>query len=119
MKTLLSAGALALALTGPALAQSDMKMGDMKMDQMAGMKHDAAPAPAKTADGQGVIKGIDAKGGTVTLHHQPIPALKWPAMTMKFKAAPALLKPFKVGQAVNFKLKPMGGSAEVVAMSAK
>ena len=40
-------------------------------------------------------------------------------MTMKFKAAPALLKPFKVGQAVTFKLKPMGASAEVVVMSAK
>ncbi len=119
MKTFLAAGALALALTGPALAQSDMKMGDMKMGDMAGMKHDAAPAAAKTADGQGVIKGIDAKGGTVTLQHQPIPALKWPAMTMKFKAAPDVLKSFKVGQAVNFKLKPMGASAEVVAMSAK
>ncbi len=35
------ADTLVLALTGPALAQSDMKMGDM-----AGMKHDAAPAPA-------------------------------------------------------------------------
>jgi len=118
MKTFLAAGALALALTGPALAQADMKMGDMKMDDMAGMKHDA-PAATKTADGQGVIKGIDAAGGTVTLQHQPIPALKWPAMTMKFKAAPALLKPFKVGQAVTFKLKPMGASAEIVAMSAK
>ncbi|WP_426014984.1 copper-binding protein [Caulobacter sp. DWR2-3-1b2] len=113
MKIFLAAGALALALTGPALAQADMKMGEM-----AGMKHDA-PVAAKTADGQGVIKGIDAAGGTVTLQHQPIPALKWPAMTMKFKAAPALLKPFKVGQAVTFKLKPMGASAEVVAMSAK
>jgi len=119
MKTFLAAGALVLALTGPALAQSDMKMGDMKMGDMAGMKHDAAPAPAKTADGQGVIKAIDAKGGTVTLQHQPIPALKWPAMTMKFKAAPNVLKSFKVGQAVNFKLKPMGAAAEVVAMSAK
>ena len=119
MKTFLTAAALVLALTGPALAQSEMKMGDMKMGDMAGMKHDAAPAAAKTADGQGVIKGIDAKGGTVTLQHQPIPALKWPAMTMKFKAAPAVLQSFKVGQAVNYKLKPMGASAEVVAMSAK
>ena len=72
MKTFLAAGALALALTGPALAQADMKMGDMKMDDMAGMKHDA-PAATKTADGQGVIKGIDAAGGTVTLQHQPDP----------------------------------------------
>lgn len=114
MKTLLAAAALALALTGPALAQSDMKMGDMP-----GMKHDAMPAAAKTVDGQGVIKGLDKASGVVTLQHQPIPALKWPAMTMKFKADPAVLKPFKVGQAVNFKLKPTGASTEIVAMSVK
>jgi Cu(I)/Ag(I) efflux system protein CusF len=112
MKTLLAAAALTVALTGPALAQSDMH-------GMHGMKHDAMPATAKVVDGQGVIKGLDAKGGFVTLQHQPIPALKWPAMTMKFKAAPALLKPLKVGQAVTFKLKPIGGSGEVVAISAK
>ena len=29
------------------------------------------------------------------------------------------LKPFKVGQAVNFKLKPTGASTEIVAMSVK
>jgi Cu(I)/Ag(I) efflux system protein CusF len=113
MKTLLAA-ALTLALAGPALAQSDMNMHDMP-----GMKHDAMPAPAKTVDGQGVVKGLDASGGFVVLQHQAIPALKWPAMTMKFKAAPALLKPLKVGQAVTFKLKPVGGSGEVVAISAK
>ena len=114
MKTLLAAAALGLALTGPALAQSDMKMGDMP-----GMKHDAMPAAAKTVDGQGVIKGLDKVGGFVTLQHRPIPALKWPAMTMKFKAAPALLKSLKKGQAVTFKLKPVGGSGEIVAISAR
>ncbi|MDB5455794.1 MAG: copper-binding protein [Caulobacter sp.] len=112
MKTLLAAAALALALTGPALAQSDMTMHE-------GMKHDSMPAAAKTVDGQGVIKGLDTAGGFVVLKHQPIAALKWPAMTMKFKAAPALLKPLKVGQAVTFKLQPAGGSGEVVAISAK
>lgn len=65
-----------------------------------------APAPAKTVSGAGEVKAIDAKGGSVTLHHGPIPAINWPAMTMKFAAAPEALKGLKPGQAVTFTLDP-------------
>lgn len=65
-----------------------------------------APAPAPTAIGhkaEGTIDGIDLKAGTLSLNHGPVPTLKWPAMTMEFKAANAsLLNGLKAGQAVRF-----------------
>ena len=53
----------------------------------------------------GVVKKIDAAKGTVTLAHDPIKSLNWPAMTMDFrvrdKASLATLKP---GQKIEFEL---------------
>jgi Cu(I)/Ag(I) efflux system protein CusF len=109
MKLVLAALA-ALAVSGPALAQADHDMS-----KMPGM---AMPAPAG-AQGSGVVKKIDAKAGAVTLQHGPIAALSWPAMTMAFKADPALLKTVKVGQQVAFTVKTGDGAPEVVAIQAR
>ena len=53
----------------------------------------------------GVVKKIDTAKGTVTLAHDPIKSLKWPAMTMDFrvrdKASLATLKP---DQKIEFEL---------------
>lgn len=60
-------------------------------------------APMQTAQGTGVVKAIDAKAASITLAHDPIPALKWSAMTMPFKLAkPELAKGLAVGQKVSF-----------------
>ena len=65
----------------------------------------AAPAAAGSVEGTGVIKKIDAKTGSVTIAHDPIKALNWPAMTMPFKVADkALLAKVKVGAKVRFDL---------------
>jgi RND family efflux transporter MFP subunit len=65
----------------------------------------AAQGAAASAVGhraQGTIESIDAKAGTVTLAHGPVPALKWPAMTMEFVLAnPALAARVKAGSAVS------------------
>ena len=57
---------------------------------------------------RGVVKAVNAKTGVIKIHHAPIPALKWPAMTMDFKAAPAVLAAAKVGKSVNFTLNAAG-----------
>jgi len=91
------AAAIALAAATPALAQH------------AG--HDQAPAAAPTAGaikGTGVVKGVDAKAGTIKIHHGPIAALKWPAMTMDFKASPQVLAAAKTGKSVTFTLDASG-----------
>ena len=81
---------------------------------MPGMSTPAHAAMSSTVEGAGVIQGVNAKAGTVTLRHGPIAALKWPAMTMTFKASPSVLKAAKKGQKVKFTLKPDGN--EIVAV---
>ncbi|WP_303832168.1 copper-binding protein [Asticcacaulis taihuensis] len=72
----------------------------------AGHEH----AVAQTAEGEGVIKAIDAKGASITIAHGPIAALKWPAMTMTFKTEkPELTSGLTVGQSVHFVLKNQDG----------
>lgn len=34
----------------------------------------------------GMVKSVDAARGTVSIAHEPVESLKWPAMTMTFKA---------------------------------
>jgi Cu(I)/Ag(I) efflux system protein CusF len=102
---------LTLAAAETAAAQPAGKpMGDMK-----GM-----PMPAsntKTGKGTGVITEIDPKGGTLTIKHEAIKALGWPAMTMSFKAAPAsLLKGLKVGQKISFDANQGSGLPEITAV---
>jgi len=95
MKIALAATA-ALALALPAAAHPD------EPDRPAGRD---APAPAQTVEGMGQIKSVDAKAGAITIHHAPIAALGWPAMTMTFKASPEALRAAKAGQRVRFTLQ--------------
>jgi Cu(I)/Ag(I) efflux system protein CusF len=82
------------------------------------MKGMSIPASAtKTGKGVGVITDIDAAQSTVTLKHDPIPSLGWPAMTMGFHAAaPALLKGLKVGQKIGFDANQGSGLPEITAV---
>ncbi|WP_374470965.1 copper-binding protein [Phenylobacterium sp.] len=91
--------AAALALATPAVAQHGGHEGH-------GAHAAPAAAAAQSVRGTGVLKAIDARGGAVTIAHDPIPALNWGAMTMPFKVAhPALLKAAAVGDKVAFELK--------------
>ena len=100
-------GILTLATSSAALAQGTSNMGGMPMSSTPSAKH---------GQGTGVIKAIDAKAGTLTIQHGPIPAVSWPAMTMTFKAKPAtLLKGLKVGQTIGFDTTVRGMDADVTA----
>lgn len=96
-----------LAISGAALAQAPHDAPAMNSVDHAAM--------AAGARGSGIVKKLDAKGGAITLQHGPIAALNWPAMTMAFKVEPGLLAGLKVGQKVDFTVKP-GASPEVVAI---
>jgi Cu(I)/Ag(I) efflux system protein CusF len=75
-------------------------------------------AVAKVGTGMGVITAIDKTAGTVTIKHDAIPAVDWPAMTMAFKANPAtLLDGLKVGEKVKFDVKVRGSDAEVTGVT--
>lgn len=108
---------IALALTGALLATSAVAAAQQAgsvTHAMADM-HDAGPTDVQ---GVGVVKAIDAARGTITLQHEAIASIHWPAMTMPFKlASPDLLKHVKVGDKVQFGLRPAGMAGTVVSIA--
>ena len=79
-------------LAASAFAQS----GDMKGMEMKGMEmKDMGKKPAARAQAAhkatGVVKKVDSKAGTVTLAHDPVKSLNWPAMTMGFQVKDKML----------------------------
>lgn len=66
----------------------------------------SAPPLAKASAGhlgEGKIEALDARTGAITIAHQPIASLKWPAMTMDFVLAnAALARGLRAGAPVRF-----------------
>lgn len=87
------------------------------MNTMSGAMDNMAAPAATAAKGSGTVKAIDKAAGTITLDHGPIAEANWPAMTMAFKAAPALLDSVAVGDRVSFDLALKDGSGEVTAIA--
>ncbi len=85
---------------------SPAKSADAAASGGAAMAPAAALAPTPATIGhkaEGSVDSIDLKAGTLSLNHGPVLTLKWPAMTMEFKAANAsLLYGLRPGQAVRF-----------------
>jgi len=98
--------------------QTVVASGQFLLDSESSLKSalprlDSASNAAPTADGsyQGTAK-VEAIGkDEVTLSHEPIPALQWPAMTMGFKNPPGgVPKDLKVGDTADFNfVKTEGG----------
>lgn len=59
----------------------------MNMDatKSMGMGKKPEAASSQTHSAKATVKKSDAKTGTVTLDHEPVATLNWPAMTMNFK----------------------------------
>ena len=83
-----------------------------------------AVAPAIAADEQvihaahGKINAVSVEAGTVNITHDPIKSLKWPKMTMDFKARdPGLLKDLKPGAQVDFELMKSEGKYQIMKIS--
>ncbi len=106
MKKVVLAFAMALSAAGIQAAET----GGMKME---GMKMEPAPPKAAVNRTTGIVRSLDAAKGTVTLAHEPVPALKWPAMVMPFRISPALAKGLQVGQKVDFEFESQGMSATI------
>jgi Cu(I)/Ag(I) efflux system protein CusF len=63
-----------------ASAHLPAQAADMNMDGM----NMGAPAKGAETEAVGVVDEINAAKGIVTISHQPIKSLGWPAMTMDF-----------------------------------
>jgi len=76
-----------------------------KMD----MKPDASQKSGTSYTGTGVVKGTDSAAGSITLAHDPVQSLNWPAMTMAFKVQDKkILQKAKVGDKVRFQFVQSG-----------
>lgn len=112
MKAVFLATSLALSLAAslPAMAADE---------QGAHVEHHNSEASAAaTHSGRGKVNSVNLEAGTVNLTHDPIKSLKWPKMTMDFKAHdPALVKELKPGQEVDFELMKMEGAYHIMKIS--
>ena len=101
----------AALITAPVFANPQQM--DPNMPGMAGM-HEATPADVQ---GVGVVKAVDTAKGSITLQHEAIAAIGWPAMTMPFKvASPGLLTHVKVGDKVQFTFHQASAGSTVTAI---
>lgn len=82
-------------------------------DAMADM---AMSAESKMVKSTGTVTAIDPASGKITLEHDAIPAVEWPAMTMGFSVKPELLKGIVVGDKVGFDLTVTGNVGEVTSI---
>lgn len=131
---------VALAASGTAFGQSHvmsgMNMQGMDMnscmatkgmtmatcqDMMKGM-HSGRDAHGKAGNGaahktSAVVKAADPAKGIVTLAHEPVAGLNWPAMTMGFSVKDkALFDNLSVGRRVNVEFTQQGSDYVVTAV---
>ena len=114
------AALIAAMLIAPAFAQKT-GVDDMKgMDSMKGMeKPDKMdkPNPMSSHHGVGVVKKVDSSTQIVTLAHDPVKSLGWPAMTMGFKVKDKkLMDRLNVDKKVEFDFVQDGNAYVVTAV---
>ena len=70
---------------------------------------------AKTYEAVGSVDSVDLSSDTVSMNHEAIPALQWPAMTMEFGlASKELIKGVLPGQPVRFTFEDRGDGEFVI-----
>ncbi|MCY7354824.1 MAG: copper-binding protein [Lysobacter sp.] len=85
-------------------------------DGAATAEPQVAPA-STTASATGTVKSIDLASGKIVIAHAPVDRLKWPAMTMGFKASPEQLTSVQPGQQVEFEFESRGMDATIARIS--
>ncbi|WP_374344937.1 efflux RND transporter periplasmic adaptor subunit [Phenylobacterium sp.] len=93
--------------SGQFLIDSEASLAGVQARPAASMATPSAtPALFET---MGRIERLDTR--SITLSHQPVPALQWPAMTMGFTVAdPSLTRGLKVGDQVQFAFDQVGAN---------
>lgn len=109
--------ALQIALAGcdkkPEAPKAEAPKVAAPADAMSGM---AMPEGSKMGRGTGTVTAINVVAGKITLDHEAIAAVGWPAMKMGFTAKADLLKGVAVGDKVDFDLTVTGSAGEVTAI---
>ena len=106
------------------MAQCESMMGRMMSMMMPGHGASSRPAPqapvgaaAASHVGTGVVREVDTAHGVVTIAHDPIASLKWPAMTMNFVVKDRkLFNRLPVDQKVEVEFVQQGADYVVIAV---
>lgn len=76
-------------------------------------------AGVRTAGGEGTVTAVDDEAGTITIDHEPVPAVEWPAMTMAFDASENLRQEIAVGDEVTFEFRMSDGGNQLTSITKK
>lgn len=88
-----------------------------RASNMPAAQQPAGGQPAAENRGMGVVQTVDAANNSLTIAHEPIPGLGWPAMTMAFKVdRPELLEEVEAGERIEFTLRGRDMSAVVTSI---
>ncbi len=99
---------LGASLFGSPLALAD----DTPHAGMSGTEHAHMQRATETYQTHAKVVSIDAAQGLLTLSHEAVPALNWPAMTMPFRITDARwLQGLAVGQALKVDFIPEPGQS--------
>lgn len=81
----------------------------------------SASQPSSTsvssASAAGVVKGVDARGGRITIAHGPVGSLQWPAMTMTFRTGNVDIGSIRPGDSVTFQFTSTGMHATITSIT--
>lgn len=97
-------------------SESNMRSGLARMEPAENPAEPMATSEIPTTHTtRGQIKAIDLTAGSITVTHEPIPALKWPAMTMDFSVPDKkALEQARTGQKIEFDFSDKGNGSFVV-----
>jgi Cu(I)/Ag(I) efflux system protein CusF len=114
--------AVALALTACDSGQEAAETDNMPMAESMpeeDMPMAGSEAGTRTASGEGTVTAVDDEAGTITIDHEPVPAVEWPAMTMAFEAGEDLRQEIAVGDEVVFDFRTSDGGNQLTSISKK
>jgi Cu/Ag efflux protein CusF len=111
--------ALVITILTALFSAGDIRAQGMDKRDMPNMgKEMAAPEGVKQATATGTVTAVNTTGRKITLDHNPIADINWPAMKMEFPVAPSVdLSKMKTGDRVRFTLSGSGSSYTVQSIS--
>jgi Cu(I)/Ag(I) efflux system protein CusF len=108
---------LSIAVLAGCARTSDADTAQMQGAPTPVPQAEATPAKAITASATGTVESVDVLAKTVAIAHGPIAAVKWPAMTMTFKAPDADLNALKQGDHVAFEFTSTGMNGTITTIT--
>ncbi|MDX1554928.1 MAG: copper-binding protein [Xanthomonadales bacterium] len=107
---------LSLGLLAGCSSPTDEQAAGTRTAELAAPASPAA-GPATSASTTGTVNAVDRAARTITIAHQPVPELQWPAMTMTFQAPDADMDAIKPGDQVSFEFTSTGMDGTITSLT--